>query len=72
MLTYDDDPDDTLEARWLRDHDGAPALEPQHPEEEAYECLMAMRRWIPVQYAVGFFANALDDIENGGSDEFPF
>ncbi len=73
LIAPDDfDPDDALESRWLRDHDGAPALEEPHPEGQARECLMAVSGWLPVRFAGEFFAYQLRKIERRGSDANPY
>ncbi len=41
LIAPDDfDPDDARDAQWFHDHDGAPALEPPHCEEEAREFVL--------------------------------
>lgn len=69
LIAPDDyDPDDALEARFLRDHDGAPvALELPHPEQEAYTCLMAAGHWLPVCEAIDYFSRDMAYIENWSS-----
>jgi hypothetical protein len=73
LIAPDDfDPDDALEAMWLREHDGAPALEIPHPEEEARDIVLSNGHWLPVRLAYVAFDQELDTIENGGSNDFPF
>lgn len=56
------DPDDALDARWLRDHDGVPAMEMPHPEQEARDIVLDSGHWLPVTHAGGVFAVLLDAI----------
>jgi hypothetical protein len=68
----DFDPDDALEARCLRDHDGAPALELPHPEEEARDWVLMYGNEIPAVHAGRYVNDYLFFMENGGSDDFPY
>ncbi len=73
LIAPDDfDPDDALDTQWLRDHDGAQAMEMPHPEQEAWECLMAGGQWLYVGLADDFFYTGLDFIKRRYNDEVPW
>lgn len=74
-----DDPDAELEAKWFRDHAawnaGPEAMwlfEPAHPEQDAYEALLAEGAYVTVRDAAGVFADMVAAIELGARDDVPF
>ncbi len=75
LIAPDDfDPDDALDTQWFREHDGAPALEMPHPEQEAYKDLMAMGWFVRVADASHVFARELACIESDRryDDDHPY
>lgn len=64
------DPDDAYEDRWLREHDGAPALEPMHDEEEARELVKMLGYEILAVDAWATFDDRLYEMER--NDEVPY
>lgn len=72
MLTHDYDPDEELAARWFREHDGAPAMEPPHPEEEARDWVLMYGNEIPAVHAGRYVNDYLFFMENGGDDATPY
>lgn len=73
------DPDAELEARWFRDYAawnaGPEAMwlfEPAHPEQDAWEALMAEGAHVTVRDAAGVFADMVAAIEMGERDDLPW
>lgn len=69
LIAPDDvDPDDALEARCLRERDGAPALEPRHIEEQARDLVLMCGDGIPLSKAHlwhAIYLNILEDDDHG-------
>lgn len=64
LIDPDDfDPDDARESQWLREHDDAPALDAQHPEEIARGLVMMLGYEILAVDAWAIFDDRLYEME---------